>query len=108
MRFLVDPQLPPALARWITAKGHNAHHVADCGMAGATDRAIWDKAMELKSVIVTKDDDFIQMSRSGAGPAIVWVTSGNTSKRALLDRMETIFPQIVEALEAGERIVEVR
>jgi predicted nuclease of predicted toxin-antitoxin system len=108
MRFLVDSQLPPALARWIAAKGHDAQHVADFGMAGATDREIWDKAIAIQSVIVTKDDDFISLSRSSAGPAIVWVTSGNTSKQALLDKMEKIFPQIVEALGAGERIVEVR
>lgn len=35
MRFLVDAQLPPALARWIAAQGHEARHVADLGMAGA-------------------------------------------------------------------------
>jgi predicted nuclease of predicted toxin-antitoxin system len=108
MRFLVDAQLPPALARWIAAKGHDAQHVAEFGMAGAPDRAIWDKASALTSVIVSKDEDFIQLSRAGGGPQIVWVTSGNTSKRALLEMMEKIFPQIVAALEAGERIVEVR
>lgn len=64
MRFLIDSQLPPALARWIAAQGHDAQHVADLGMAGATDRAIWNRAVEQKSVIVTKDDDFIQMSRT--------------------------------------------
>jgi antitoxin VapB len=26
MKFLVDAQLPPALARWLTAKGHAAEH----------------------------------------------------------------------------------
>jgi predicted nuclease of predicted toxin-antitoxin system len=108
MRFLVDSQLPPALARWIAAKGHDAQHVADFGMAGAADRAIWDKAIELQSVIVSKDDDFVQMSMQGAGPQIVWVTSGNTGKRALLDVMERLFPQVTKALQAGERIVEIR
>lgn len=108
MRFLVDAQLPPALARWITAKGHEAQHVADLGMAGALDPAVWAKATELNAVIVTKDDDFIHLSRARSGPAIVWVTSGNTSRQILLDRLEKIFPQIIDALEAGERIVEVR
>jgi predicted nuclease of predicted toxin-antitoxin system len=108
MRFLVDAQLPPALARWIAAKGHEAQHVADLGMTGASDQAIWDKAIELKAVIVSKDEDFIQLSAKRGGPQIVWVTFGNASKAALLARMEKIFPQIAEALEAGERIVEVR
>jgi len=26
MRFLVDAQLPPALARWLAAQGHEAEH----------------------------------------------------------------------------------
>jgi predicted nuclease of predicted toxin-antitoxin system len=108
MRFLVDAQLPLALARWIASTGHDAQHVADIGLEGASDRVIWDKAASLNGVIVTKDDDFIQMSRAGTGPAVVWVTTGNTAKRELLDRMEKVFPQIVEALTAGERIVEIR
>lgn len=33
MRFLVDAQLPPALARKLEALGHVAEHVADQGMA---------------------------------------------------------------------------
>jgi predicted nuclease of predicted toxin-antitoxin system len=33
MRFLVDAQLPPALARWLAEKGHDARHVADVGLA---------------------------------------------------------------------------
>jgi predicted nuclease of predicted toxin-antitoxin system len=108
MRFLVDAQLPLALARWIASNGHDAQHVFDIGLSGASDRAIWDQAVSSNSIIVTKDDDFIQMSRVRPGPAIVWVTTGNTSKRELLGRMERIFPQIVEALMAGERIVEIR
>ncbi len=92
MRFLVDSQLPPALARWIADEGHQAMHVANLGLAGASDGEIWHKAIELASVIVSKDEDFIQRSRTGGGPQIVRVTSGNTSKRHLLDMMEKIFP----------------
>jgi len=42
MRFLVDAQLPPALARWLSGKGHEAEHVADRQMEAASDAAIWD------------------------------------------------------------------
>ena len=40
MRFLVDAQLPPALARWLVAAGHEAEHVGDRGMEAASDAAI--------------------------------------------------------------------
>lgn len=36
-RFLIDAQLPPALARWLVAQGHAAEHVNDAGLDGADD-----------------------------------------------------------------------
>lgn len=42
MRFLVDAQLPPALARWLSAQGCPADHVADLGMEASRDRVIWN------------------------------------------------------------------
>jgi Domain of unknown function (DUF5615) len=58
MRFLVDAQLPPALARWLAAQGHEAEHVSDCGLARAADPAVWDYATSVDAIIVTKDEDF--------------------------------------------------
>jgi predicted nuclease of predicted toxin-antitoxin system len=46
MRFIVDAQLPPALARWLAAKGHEAEHVADQQMEAASDTAIWDFVLQ--------------------------------------------------------------
>lgn len=61
MRFLVDAQLPPAVARWLTEEGHDAQHVFDLGLHQATDRAIWAKARELTAAIITKDEDFVTL-----------------------------------------------
>ena len=36
MRFLVDAQLPPVLARWFVTKRHQAEHVGDKGMQAAS------------------------------------------------------------------------
>lgn len=60
MRFLVDAQLPPALARWLEAKGHEAVHVGDLAMQAASDAVIGNRALESKSASVTKDEDFAQ------------------------------------------------
>lgn len=59
MRFLVDAQLPPALARWLIEKGHEAQHVGDTGLQAASDGAIWDYAAREGAVIVTKDEDLL-------------------------------------------------
>jgi hypothetical protein len=40
MRFLVDAQLPPMLVRWLRERGHEAEHVTEIGMVGASDRDI--------------------------------------------------------------------
>lgn len=44
MRFLIDTQLLPALARWLTQQGFEAEHVADQGMSYSSDREIWNRA----------------------------------------------------------------
>lgn len=58
MNFLVDAQLPPGLARWLSDQGYSAQHVDDVGLAGAEDSVIWNHALRVDAIIVTKDEDF--------------------------------------------------
>ena len=84
MRFLVDAQLPPALARWLVAAGHEAEHVADRGMHDASDTTIWNSALLEQAVILIKDEDFAQRhALSKTGPAIVWIRLHNTRRVSL-------------------------
>ncbi len=107
MRFLVDAQLPPALARWLVSRGHEAQHVADLGLAAADDRAIWLHAASTGAVVVTKDEDFALLRQmEEEGPSILWVRMGNTRRAALLSWCEEILPAAVAALERGEKLVE--
>lgn len=108
MRFLVDAQLPPALARWLALHGHEAEHVGDIGMQAASDAAIWDHAPAHRAVVATKDGDFPQRKvLSGAGPAIIWVRTPNTRRRDLLAWFETVLPHVVSGLGRGETLIEV-
>jgi predicted nuclease of predicted toxin-antitoxin system len=108
MRFLVDAQLPPALARWFAAQGHLAQHVADCGLLAASDREIWNFAESIHAVIVTKDEDFAaRRANVAAGPAIVWIRRGNATRHDLLASFEPVSTEVVAAVARGERIVEV-
>jgi predicted nuclease of predicted toxin-antitoxin system len=71
MRFIVDAQLPPALARWLAAEGHEAEHVGDTGVEAASDAAIWNYALQEAAAIITKDEDFAQCRvLKGGGPAV--------------------------------------
>ena len=107
MRFLVDAQLPPALARQIEALGHSADHVFYCGLATASDDAIRSYAAKIRAAIVTKDEDFAVRRVLQEGPAVVWVRIGNTRPAELLRRIEADFTAIVAALERGETLVEI-
>lgn len=107
MRFLVDAQLPPALARYLASVAHQAEHVYDIGMGEATDSAIWNYAIQNNAAIITKDEDFvIRASVNEIGPPVVWVRVGNVGKQALLHWIEPMLPLIVREIEAGEKLVE--
>ena len=108
MRFLVDAQLPPALARWIAERGHEAAHVADLGLADASDSRIWDEAASSGAVIVTKDEDFpSRRAAIAAGPPVVWIRIGNTTRRETLRWFAAVFSDVLEALARGDTLVEI-
>jgi len=108
VRFLIDAQLPPALARHLVAMGHEATHVADIGLAAARDHDIWDHAATNDCVLVTKDEDFVTMrALRSRGPAVVWVRVGNATRRVLINRFGAVFPALLAALERGETIIQI-
>ncbi len=108
MRFLVDAQLPPALARWLADQGYFAEHVADHKLAAASDSAIWNFALDASAIIVTKDEDFaLRKALRAAGPQVVWIRIPNVRRRQLLAWFEKALPDIVAALERGETLIEV-
>jgi predicted nuclease of predicted toxin-antitoxin system len=109
VRFLVDTQLPGALARWLRERGHQAEHVLEVGLAQSKDTQVWRYAQEHSSVIVSKDEDFAEWVRRGRpGPAVVWLRIGNSSIPALLAWLEPLLPKLVFRLENGDRLVEAR
>jgi predicted nuclease of predicted toxin-antitoxin system len=107
MRFLIDAQLPPGLARWLVGQGHTAEHVFDLGLGRASDRTVWARAITDPAVIITKDEDFVvQQQMEPEGPAVVWVRFGNTSRKDIIARFGVDLPRIIDALERGERLIE--
>jgi len=108
VRFVVDAQLPPALAVFLRSVGHEASHVEELGLTSASDRAIWDHAVKTGSVIAIKVEDSLTLrALRSVGPSIVWVRIGNTTREELLRIMKSALPEIMAALERGERVVEV-
>ncbi len=109
MNFLVDAQLPPALARWIVGQGHQATHVFDIGLQTDNDLVIWARARSENTIIISKDEDFVDQWILSAEPVqLVWIRKGNCSNRALLDWLEPLWPDVVRRLEQEEKLIELR
>ena len=109
MNFLVDVQLPPALARWIVSQGHAATHVFDLGLQTADDPVIWERARNEHAVIISKDEDFVDHWLLSDRPVpLVWIRKGNCSNRALVAWLEPLWPDVVKRLEQGEQLIELR
>lgn len=109
MKFLVDNQLPVAIARFLEASGSEARHVIDLDLEGATDRRIWAFAKANDFVVISKDEDFFHLATLDLdGPALIWVRMGNCRKTVLLAAFAEILPQLIGMLQAKQKIIEVR
>lgn len=109
MNFLIDAQLPPALARWIVTQGHQATHVFDIGLQAADDPVVWDRARLEDTVIISKDEDFVDHWLLSDQPvSLVWIRKGNCSNRILIAWFEPLWPDTLQRLAQGERLIELR
>ena len=90
-------------------QGHDSLHVLNVGLGSANDGAICKYAAEHGLVIVTKDEDFSRQAiQPGSAIQVVWVRLGNCRKSVLLATFDSLLPSIVAALEAGDRLIEIR
>ena len=109
MKFLVDNQLPAALARFLTSRGAHCQHVLDIYLADASDIEIWEYASLNDCVVISKDEDFLYLANThSAKPRLIWIRLGNCRTKALLAAIERLWPKIEAGLRAGDRIIEVR
>ena len=107
MKFLIDNQLPAALAAFLKELGFEAKHVLELGLDEAFDSEVAAYASSEQLIIVTKDEDFSIMSALGRCKApIVWVRLGNCRKSTLINAISSSINSIVERINAGETLIE--
>ncbi|MDR2214649.1 MAG: DUF5615 family PIN-like protein [Nevskiaceae bacterium] len=105
----MDAQLPPALARWLGARGLSATTVGDVGLRESDDGSIFNFAVTGGWVLITKDEDFVLRSVGNPeAPAIVWLRLGNCTNQVLFAWLEPFMGEITRRLGEGERLIEVR
>jgi predicted nuclease of predicted toxin-antitoxin system len=109
MKFLVDNQLPLALAAYLRSRGDECQHVFEVGLDKTEDLQIWKRCIEEERVLISKDEDFIFLAnRPGDTGRLIWVRLGNCRNAPLLDAFNRLYDAMLAALAAGQRIVELR
>ncbi len=107
MKFVIDAQLPPALCAGLKLRGHDATHVVDIGLGGASDQLIADYAVSENLMLISKDEDFVYL-RHPDRFAFMWLRCGNANNRALTEWLDHRWDRVETLLAAGERFIELR
>lgn len=96
MKFIVDAQLPPRLATFLTTKGHDAVHVETHPHDVRTSDAEISAFADAESrVVVTKDSDFRHSHTVSGSPArLLLVATGNIRN----DDLIALFDSRIEAI----------
>lgn len=78
VRLLLDENLSERLIVSLSSKFPHALHVRPLGLGGTSDARLWDVAAREQCVLVTKDEDFVQLSvLRGPPPKVLWLNVGN-------------------------------
>jgi predicted nuclease of predicted toxin-antitoxin system len=109
VRFILDAQLPPQLAPWLSREFAITPVAArDLGLAAAADSVLFEHARQEGAAVLTKDSDFVELlHRLGAPPQIIWITCGNVSNQHLRILFHATFKQALQLLQDGESLIEI-
>jgi len=100
MRLLADENLSPRTVQWLREQGHDVFDIKEEGLQGLDDESIFDLAMVLEAVIVTKDLDFGRIQRFARRPhnGILLLRPGHFQSaevvNSLLARFFAFYPQV--------------
>jgi predicted nuclease of predicted toxin-antitoxin system len=89
-RLLFDENLSSRLVKLLAEDFPESAHVDDIGLHGRPDGDLWDYARDVGFVLVSKDNDFRQLSfLRGAPPKVVWLRIGNAPTNAVVELLRS-------------------
>ena len=104
-RLLLDENLSEKLLPLLIEQFPESSHVRLIGLGGASDTAIWEWAKNHLMLLVTKDEDFLDLSVArGFPPKVVCLAIGNASNAAtaaLLLQHAKAIGQLAQHPDAG-------
>jgi len=103
--LLIDENLSGRLVNLIADSYPGSQHALDVGLGGASDEAIWEHAKMHQLVLLTKDEDFQQLSAMrGHPPKVLWIRLGNCSTEDVVNVLVTnraLIDQFVQDTDAA-------
>lgn len=103
MKLLIGQNLSHRLVARLCDAFPGSMHVRQIALARAGDEAVWSYARDHGFVLISKDEDFHQMSfLLGPPPQVVWVQLGNCST-AEVEECIRANRSTIEAFEAGKQ-----
>ncbi len=101
MKFIVDAQLPPSLAKLLQEKGYDAIHTMDLPNQNDTpDEEINQLSLAQERIVITKDSDFYYSFNLHQKPyKLLLVRTGNKRVKDLKDLFLKNFPRIDQAFQ---------
>jgi predicted nuclease of predicted toxin-antitoxin system len=101
--LLFDENLAARLVSELADLYPDSIHVRDRGLAAGSDHAIWQYAREQGLAIVTKDEDFQQLSvLYGPPPKVIWIRLGNCSTANIIRLLRKRRDEIDRFVADGE------
>jgi len=106
MRFLVDENTGPAVARWLTDQGYQVFSVYDEG-PGVSDEAILAKAHSEAWILITNDKDFGEKVYRERYPhkGIVLLRLGDESSASKIKTLKRLLEHYSERLSENFVVV---
>jgi predicted nuclease of predicted toxin-antitoxin system len=110
MTIWLDAHLDPELAPWLGVRFDvTAKPLREIGLRDADDIDLFEAARRFGNIVImTKDSDFVALvQRLGKPPQVLWLTCGNLSTLELQSLLSREFATALQALEAGQMVVEI-
>jgi predicted nuclease of predicted toxin-antitoxin system len=98
--------LPRDLAEFLVAEGHEAFTVKRLKIG--SDDSIWEHAEKIEAVVISKDSDYLPLASQFSKAQFVHIKGGNITTFELIERFRIRLPEILQALQSGERIIDIK
>lgn len=104
--LLLDVHLSPFITQWIEdnfdVKCTSFHHLK---WQTLDDKEAFIKAKQMNAVVLTKDEDFVELLKNlKAPPKVIWLTSGNTSNKRLKEILLSKLNEALSLLESNDLV----